>query len=160
MKTGTVIGIAVGVALVLGLVCLGCLGLFGGLAWFGISAFKDLSQSTTAFVTQVQSGDLPGAYQAAAASLRQARTQEQFAADMKAVGLVGSSNPAFFNFQVNNGQASVAGSVTSAQGQPLNMTIHLVREGNTWRVTGVTGPGAAPPPPPAEALPPPGPEKP
>ena len=137
MKTGTAIGIGCGVVALLGL---GCLGLFGGLAWMGIGMYKDTTGAADSFLARIGSGDIPGAYQSGSSALKQQQTLEQFTASVKALGLTEYQSATWSGFNIVNDQATIDGSMTTKKGGSVVLKVTMAKEDGTWRVSGVTAP--------------------
>lgn len=131
MKQGTVILLVVlGLFLIVGVVCVG---LCGGLAYFGYSVAKGVFQGADDFLALVGQGQFEQAYQEAAAGLRNAESLESFTEGMKKMGLDGYTSSNWSGFQVENNRAVIEGTVTTKTGSiPLKVT--LVNENDKWRV--------------------------
>lgn len=141
MNKGAAVGIGIGcvVLLLIGLVCAG---LFGGLAWLGFDMYKDTTGAADAFLGKLGGGDIAGAYQSGATALQQQQTLEEFTAQAKALGLTEYQSAAWTGFNIVNDQGTVDGTMTTKTGGSVPIKVSLIKEGGTWKVSGVTSPVA------------------
>jgi hypothetical protein len=139
MKTGTAIGIGCGVLAVLGL---GCLGVFGLLGWWGVGQIKALDQGADSFLAQLGAGEIDGAYKSAAEALRRQQTPEQFAAAVKKLGLTEFQSASWTTRKVSNAEGTMVGTIITRGGGTVPLTVNLLREGEVWRVSGLSSSAA------------------
>ncbi len=137
MKKGAVIGIGIGCGVLL-IGILACAGLFGGLAWFGFGMYKETTAAADSFLNQIGSGDIKGAYDSSAATLRQEQTLEQFTTTVKTLGLTEYQSAQWTGFNIVNDQGTLQGTMTTKTGTTVPLTVTMIKEGGTWRISGVS----------------------
>lgn len=153
--TGIILGI--GCLLVL-LIVLACVGLFGGLAWLGFSAYRDMVSAAETFLQQIADGDIKGAYESAAANLRDRQSLDEFTATVRDLGLTDYQSASWPAFRIQNEQGFLEGTVTTRKGGSIPLRVGLVKIGKEWKVTevarhegGETRPDSDPRPMPSDA---------
>lgn len=131
MKQVTVIVLVIlALFLVMGVVCVG---LCGGLAWFGYSVAKGAFESADEFLVAVGQGKFDEAYQEAATGLRNSESLESFTEGMKKIGLDGYISSTWGGLRAENNLVIVEGTVTTKTGAvPIKIT--LVKENDKLRV--------------------------
>ncbi|MCX7700915.1 MAG: hypothetical protein N2039_08560 [Gemmataceae bacterium] len=131
MKQVTVVVLIIlALLLVMGVVCIG---MCGGLAWFGYSVAKGAFESADEFLVAVGQGKFDEAYQEAATGLRNSESLESFTEGMKKAGLDGYMSSSWTGLRAENNLVTVEGTVTTKTGTvPLKIT--LVKENDKLRV--------------------------
>lgn len=128
--------------ILIGCGCAGVLGfvafvglLVGGVLWATEAPFKAAHDH----VNQVQAGDTAGAHAELAASLQAELDEVQFEAFTREWSVLYGSGSEWTvsNRNVNNDQATIAGTSVGKDGAEAAVTLHLIWERDTWRVQGI-----------------------
>jgi hypothetical protein len=87
------------------------------------------------FLTQVTAGQVDQAYDSAAAQFKEAVPKETFQEFLKEFPIATKVKSVSFNqFEIENNQAFISGSVTGTDLQVLPVHMRLVNEGGAWKV--------------------------
>jgi hypothetical protein len=133
-------------------ILLGC-GILGGLAllcgggfWLLVYSIMALTQppvtAAERFLTLLGEGKTGEAYTTTASLLRNQQTQAEFAAEVQRLRLTDYASSSWSNRQVVGNEATLEGTMTTKKGEPVPLTVKLLKEGSDWRVSSVTAPDA------------------
>ncbi len=98
--------------------------------------------ATEEFLALIAQEKIEEAYQSTATGFRSQQDQASFAATVKGIGLTRYVSASWANRQIQNDRATLEGSVTTADGGTIPLTIELVSEAEQWRVLSLTTPMA------------------
>lgn len=87
----------------------------------------------TALLEKIGRGDIQGAYDDTHPALKQKTSYEAFEGYMKAKGLTGYKDVFWSNRKIDNGQASIQGTIETAQRKYQGEMV-LFKHGQNWRV--------------------------
>jgi len=109
--------------------------LVGGVFWATEAPF----QAAHDHVNQVQAGDTAGAHAELAATLQAELDEAQFAAFTREWSVLygNGSEWTVSSRNINNDQATIAGTSVGKDGAEAAVTIHLIWERDAWRVQGI-----------------------
>jgi len=122
--------------------CCGCLllvlvlgGLLGGWAFY---ATKGAAEAAHTHVRLVKSGEIEKAYEGLAQGYRAQMSLQEFEQLIAAhPGLKDNLDATFMKRSVTNDTAAISGVLVSSSGPPEPVTFTLVKEGGTWKVSGI-----------------------
>jgi hypothetical protein len=92
------------------------------------------AESADKFLKQVGDGQVAEAYRSSAATFQAQQSQEQFAAVVQQLGMKGFQSATWNNRSIESGQASLEGTVKTAGGGKVPMTLKMVKENGAWKV--------------------------
>ncbi len=137
MNKGLVIGCSAAVLLALSCACGG-----GALLYFGWTFTSAIPRAADDFLGLLGQGKLTEAYDSAASGLRAQQTPDDFAAEVKRLGLTEYASSSWNNINFVNAQGTVQGTITTKTGGTIPLKIELVNEAGVWRVLSLSGPPA------------------
>lgn len=86
------------------------------------------------FLTMLALGNMHDAYESSAFIVQQKMTEEEFAADMRRMGLHDNASASWSSRSISNDVARLSGRVSTKQRAVIPLEIVLVKEGGAWRV--------------------------
>jgi hypothetical protein len=110
----------------------------GGVFWFTGGAVE----ASEKFLALVAQEKMEEAYESTATGFRSRQDAASFAATVRRIGLTRYESASWAQRQIQNDRATLEGSVKTADGATIPLTITLVSEGDEWRVLGLTTPAA------------------
>ena len=122
--------------LLLGLGALSVLGAIGGVSAFMLTA--PAADAATAFVKEIGQAGPAAAYRDAAPALRLQEDEATFEASVHAWRLTEATGATWSSRKFSSGQATLTGEIKLGSGVPLPMRAALVKDGGTWKVSGLT----------------------
>jgi hypothetical protein len=122
--------------IVIGLGGLILLGAIGGVTAFALTA--PAADAATAFVKEIGQAGPAAAYRDAAPALRLQEDEAAFDASARAWRLTEAAGANWSSRSFSGGQATLTGEVKLRSGAALPMRASLVKEGGTWKVSGLT----------------------
>jgi hypothetical protein len=99
-------------------------------------------EATDQFLALIAQDKIDEAYQSTATGFRSQQDAASFGATVKSIGLTRYASASWANRQIQNDRATLEGSVTTADGGTIPLTIELVSEGDAWKVLSLTAPMA------------------
>jgi len=99
-------------------------------------------RSGDAFLALLSEERIEEAYQSAATGLRSQQDAATFEAAVRAMGLTEYESASWSQRQIQNDRATLEGSVTTADGGRIPLTVELVSEADGWRVLALSSPAA------------------
>ena len=116
-------------AVMAGFVCLMAL-----TAGCGHEPMQDPEAAAHHFFAKLETGDGQAAYDAAAFAFQAGQTYEAFFSNARDLGIVGGQMPNWTDKQVNGAETRLDGTLLSASGRPINISVTLTQEGNEWKL--------------------------
>jgi hypothetical protein len=120
----------------IGLGALILLGAIGGVTAFVLTA--PAADAATAFVKEIGQAGPAAAYRDAAPALRLQEDEATFEAKARAWRLTEAADASWSSRNFTGGQATLAGEVKLRSGAPLPLRASLIKDGGTWKVSGLT----------------------
>jgi hypothetical protein len=124
---------------------LGCLGLFllcggggAGLVYFLYRSFRGPTEAAEQFLTLISEDRTHDAYDMTADGFRQGMDEPAFAAGVKQTGLGEYAAVSWSSWNSENGITTIEGVVTTRKATTIPVTLKLVKEGDRWKVLGMT----------------------
>ena len=128
-------GVLGGVVLLCGCGC-------GGLFFAVNQVTKPAVTAAERFLTLLGDGKISEAYASAATLRRNEQSVDDFAAEVKQLGLTEYASASFSSKQVENNTATLEGTIKTKKGGSFPVTIKLFKENDGWHVSSVTSPDA------------------
>ncbi len=95
---------------------------------------QDPESAADAFFADLEQRDARAAYDSAAFGFQAAQSFDAFVSNARDLGLVGGGRPVWTEKKVEGTQAQLAGTIKTASGPPLTLSITMTSEGKAWKL--------------------------
>ena len=106
---------------------------FYALIWMSADAVSAAEMA----LGHISRGDAPTAYAEGAPELRERRSLEDFAANMRELGLTGHSSRTWTTRTVDYRGGRLVAEVLNNRGETVSLTVTVIRRDDTWKVAAI-----------------------